>query len=460
MVGCEIDMLPDLFDRVPDARKWFITADSARPETISYMQRHGFPRINSAIKGAKSVEEGVEFLKSFDIIVHPRCQHTIDELTMYSYKTDPLTGQVLPVLADRHNHCLVAGTMISTARGNVPIESVLIGDLVMTRSGFKKVTFSDVTDINRKVVKVNTNNGSLVCTPDHKIFTLNKGFIRADSLSYNDEVLIYFRSSLWLKLLSTNARFTDVILKAKEGLIGFISNVPSLVELFGFIGKFGLMNEAQSQMGFISTTKTETRLITTSATLSAYRQSSISVKNTNGMRLEKLGSLSFLIKSGRLQKFGMLAKKVLKSIEKLAQKPIKTLSLLLKNASNAIQSSCLTNLGMLTYSALTNANQHGVENQELTMLRKFASNVKKYLFATSIASKKFAQGRVLTVIEAGIAEKVYDLTVIDEHEFFADGILVHNCIDALRYSCEGVRKAPQHRERKEHRIPQESGWLG
>lgn len=108
MVGCEIDRLPDLFDTVPDARKWFITADSARPETISYMRRHGYPRIRSAIKGAKSVEEGVEFLKSFDIIVHPRCVHTIDELTLYSYKVDPDTNLVLPILADKKNHVIDA----------------------------------------------------------------------------------------------------------------------------------------------------------------------------------------------------------------------------------------------------------------------------------------------------------------------------------------------------------------
>ena len=108
MVGCEIDQLPDLFDRVPDSRKWFITADSARPETISYMRNHGFPKINAAIKGPKSLEEGVEFLKSYDIIVHPRCVHLIDELTLYSYKTDPLTAQVLPVLADKDNHVIDA----------------------------------------------------------------------------------------------------------------------------------------------------------------------------------------------------------------------------------------------------------------------------------------------------------------------------------------------------------------
>lgn len=106
MVGCEIDNLPALFMSIPEAEKWPIVADSARPETISYMRKHGFPRILPAVKGAKSLEEGVEFLKSFDIIVHPRCKHLIDELTLYSYKTDPLTGAVMPVLADKDNHVL------------------------------------------------------------------------------------------------------------------------------------------------------------------------------------------------------------------------------------------------------------------------------------------------------------------------------------------------------------------
>lgn len=107
-IGCEINNLPELFMSVPDAEKYQITADSARPETISYMQKHGFPRIHPAVKGAKSLEEGVEFLRSFDIVVHPRCVHTIDELTMYSYKRDPLTGTVMPILEDKNNHVLDA----------------------------------------------------------------------------------------------------------------------------------------------------------------------------------------------------------------------------------------------------------------------------------------------------------------------------------------------------------------
>lgn len=112
-VGCEIDRTPALFDGLDPAnpgmaRKWPITADSARPETISYVQRHGYPRVKPAIKGQGSVEDGIEFLKSHDIVVHPRCRHTIDELTLYSFKTDKLTGEVLPVLEDKKNHVIDA----------------------------------------------------------------------------------------------------------------------------------------------------------------------------------------------------------------------------------------------------------------------------------------------------------------------------------------------------------------
>ena len=89
---------PELFMSVPEAEKWPITADSARPETISHVRNNGFPKISAAVKGPKSVEDGIEWLKSFDIVVHPRCEHTINELTMYSYKTDALTGKILSLI--------------------------------------------------------------------------------------------------------------------------------------------------------------------------------------------------------------------------------------------------------------------------------------------------------------------------------------------------------------------------
>ena len=80
--------------------------DSARPETISYLQRHGFPRIGPAVKGPNSVKEGVIFLQGYDIIVHPRCPHTIDELMHYSYTVDKASGMVTLNLADKKNHVI------------------------------------------------------------------------------------------------------------------------------------------------------------------------------------------------------------------------------------------------------------------------------------------------------------------------------------------------------------------
>lgn len=108
MIGCEIVNLPDLFDRVPESRKWFIRADSARPETIDYMRKHGYPKIQAAQKGPGSIAEGVAFLQSFDIVVHPRCKHLIDELSNYSYKKDRLTEEILPIIEDKNNNLIDA----------------------------------------------------------------------------------------------------------------------------------------------------------------------------------------------------------------------------------------------------------------------------------------------------------------------------------------------------------------
>ena len=96
-----------MFDKIGGARKFLIRADSARPETVSYMRRQGF-RIVSAIKGQGSIEDGIEFLRSFDIIVHPRCVKVIEELTLFAYRVDDHTGDVLPVLDDKNNHTIDA----------------------------------------------------------------------------------------------------------------------------------------------------------------------------------------------------------------------------------------------------------------------------------------------------------------------------------------------------------------
>lgn len=104
-VGIELDHMPEFYDGVPGAREWPIMADCARPETISYIGRQGF-NIEAAEKWTGCVEDGIAHIRGFEqIVIHERCKHMIDEASLYSYKVDAKTNQVLPVVVDKHNHC-------------------------------------------------------------------------------------------------------------------------------------------------------------------------------------------------------------------------------------------------------------------------------------------------------------------------------------------------------------------
>lgn len=107
-VGVDFEEIPALFDIVPDARKWEIRADCARPETISYVKRQGF-RISACPKWKGSVEDGIAYIRGFErIYIHPRCPKTYNEFKFYSYKQDRVSGDVLPIVLDKDNHFLDA----------------------------------------------------------------------------------------------------------------------------------------------------------------------------------------------------------------------------------------------------------------------------------------------------------------------------------------------------------------
>lgn len=109
-IGLELDHTAEaVCEAIPSMRDYTVRADSARPESISYLKRNGLPKITAVKKGAGSVEEGIKHLLSYErIVIHPRCVATIKEFDLYSYKVDRLSGDVLPVLVDAYNHCIDA----------------------------------------------------------------------------------------------------------------------------------------------------------------------------------------------------------------------------------------------------------------------------------------------------------------------------------------------------------------
>nr|WP_290224079.1 PBSX family phage terminase large subunit [Trichocoleus desertorum] len=109
-VGLELDHTSDRWKLdIEGCDRHTIRADSARPESISYLKRHGIPKIEAVAKRPGSVEDGIAHLRSYEkIIIHPRCKHTAEEARLYSYKVDRLTGDVLPVVVDADNHMIDA----------------------------------------------------------------------------------------------------------------------------------------------------------------------------------------------------------------------------------------------------------------------------------------------------------------------------------------------------------------
>ena len=103
-IGVEIDDLPRFFASVPESTKWEILGDNARPETISHLNRHGY-HVRAVEKGKGSVEDGIEYIRSFEeIVIHTRCPHTYLDFNNYKWKTDRLTNAVLPIPADGSDH--------------------------------------------------------------------------------------------------------------------------------------------------------------------------------------------------------------------------------------------------------------------------------------------------------------------------------------------------------------------
>ncbi len=107
-IGVEVDNLPAMFEVIDTFKKWQSIGDSARPEIISYLKHRGF-NIKRSRKGKGSIEAGVERIRSFKkVYIHERCKNVAYEFKSYSYKQDKLTGNILPVIVDKDNHCIDA----------------------------------------------------------------------------------------------------------------------------------------------------------------------------------------------------------------------------------------------------------------------------------------------------------------------------------------------------------------
>ena len=98
-----------IFDRINEMgySKEKIVADSAEPKSIDELRGLGLRHIEPARKGKDSINNGIQFIQNFEIIIHPRCVNFLTEVSNYTWEKDKF-GNVINRPIDDFNHCLDA----------------------------------------------------------------------------------------------------------------------------------------------------------------------------------------------------------------------------------------------------------------------------------------------------------------------------------------------------------------
>lgn len=176
-----------------------IVADCAQPKTIYELKagvleeivdefgnnrvvRHSLPNIEASLKGNDSVANGIARLQMYKIYVHPKCTNAIMEFSSYYYEKDS-EGKYTGKPHKEFDHCLVAGTLVMTDHGEVPIEDIQVGDMVLTHLGYRKVLASGITRPEpAEIWRMTCEDGTIIeGTADHP-FPTNHGVLRMSRL--------------------------------------------------------------------------------------------------------------------------------------------------------------------------------------------------------------------------------------------------------------------------------------
>ena len=88
-------------------KKEKITADSAEPKSIDRLRELGLSNIRRARKGKDSVNNGIDFIQDFEIIIHPKCVNFLTEISNYTWDKDRFGNKVNKPIDD-FNHLLDA----------------------------------------------------------------------------------------------------------------------------------------------------------------------------------------------------------------------------------------------------------------------------------------------------------------------------------------------------------------
>lgn len=396
-----------------------IYADCAEPKSIADICDAGFnviPCDKDAPTRSDKLKFQLQWMQGWQLNVTKDSIDLIKELRNYVWAKDR-DGNTLNEPIDKFNHCFTGDTLIETGHGLKRIDSIKVGDNVWTSGGLKKV--ERVWENGRKKVWDITLFFTnfivrMSVTPDHRIKVGNK-WKKVSELKPGD-ILWVSKSLMERNIISTPER--DTIQEAVNDCTGWCGNSTT----------------EQSHPDTKSTTRTGILRTMTSAILNAFR------------------CLNTRIDTGRRSPSGCLPKSQESTLQKSAQRHRNGIGLLkaepgitstqwerkreTRNAPvNVAESSSCPHFRMRD-SAQIIARQSGEETNTLMRKQESALYAERNSGQIDSLTQCAAVAVVLQDIEISEerTEEVFDLQVAECHEYFANGILAHNCLDAMRYA--------------------------
>jgi phage terminase large subunit len=417
-----------------------IYIDPSAAAYIDDLLMHGFP----AVKAINDIQTGIQQVTSAlpRLTVDPSCVHTIAEFEAYQYPDEGKGTSDKPI--KQNDHCLVAGTMIETAHGARPIESIQNGELVLTRDGYREVVSAGMTNPSADVLTAYLSSGETITgTAGHPVFA-NGEWVLLDSLRYGDTLMsVQEITKCASKSSSTKASSSDDTRIPSAWQIGDTIGRTLAISATAFhrcIVRFGKTISGRSPMVTTSTTLTATRTTTTSRIWNASRLAIISA--ITGTSHHLIASSPTSKRLGMLPPSGIGPMLAANGIASMADAHGKAVYRLSANASNAVASTPISRSVKTRGSAPTNASRHGVAPVASMMKIAPALFAGRRSESTSSLLHELAPVYVERVVAQTERRAVYNLTVSETPEYFANGVLVHNCMDALRYCLMGVFNNP------------------
>lgn len=349
---------------------------------------YGIPTIPANNDVSAGLSRVGEYFKQGRLKIMDNCPNLVWEIQQYVWKPVPdksLHGRTPPEEPRKKDDhaCFVRGTKVRTVDGDIPIEHLGLSDIVLTRNGPRPISAVAITGLT-DVFDVNLSNGKkLTGTGNHPVWVDGRGFCPIDTLRYGDI------------LLSCKSNSTDERMFSIEENDTFAAARDTYTEMFGRRSM-----DLYHQAG-MSTISMATASTITLRTLSSSQAGIISPTTDES--------------EGVLQRCWRILRE---SVRRLLHGTVPK-----KDSSFTVGTANVYGKdGKEPENPASNAgsplpigpNNSPVSSVILTAKQKTSEDV-----------------TVVSVIPAGIS-RVYNITVDDVHEYFANGVLVANC-DALRY---------------------------